>query len=60
MIMMYVGLIGKIFSKAGLRDLTLQIDVLVTGSVNKVSQVRCTIVQFVSMNLRMKGGTDFY
>ena len=39
MIMIYVGLTGKIFSKAGLRDLTLQIDILVTGSVNKVNKV---------------------
>lgn len=39
MIMMYVGIIGKFFSKPGLRDLTLQIDVLVIGSVNKVNKV---------------------
>ena len=36
MIMMYLGITGKIFSDAGLKDLFIQSDVVATGSVDKV------------------------
>ena len=47
---------GKTFSNAGLRDLTVQSDVVATGSVDKALVGK----MFVLINLFVKLSTDVY
>ena len=56
MIMMYLGIKGKTFSNVGLRDLTVQSDVVATGSVDRALSGK----MFVLINLFIKISTDDY
>ena len=60
MLMMFLGIIGKRYKDAGLKDVLVQSEVIAEGSVDKAySMVKCTIVQLDVTKLYMKLFIDY-